>query len=388
MAREPDGLAELRRALGAQLAVFRVAAELTQGQVAQATFCDRTTVAHIEKGRSRGDERFWTIADGFCGADGVLLAAFRTVAAAKQAHEVRIREAQLVESRAKAQQLRLALSRDSDRLSIATHAGTVEGDCRPGTVEDQEMKRREAIALAAKIAVGAGLTSADRAIVDTPVTATPVPARIGAPDVARVTAMTRSLMAQDKARGGGCCRDAVLGYLNWAQQLRGANASGDVRRALEAALARLESLAGWTSNDLCLSRSAQRCYLRSLASARRADEPVLAAHALGNLGGLYQQAGHFAEALSLFRMGALPVQDAAAPGMLAGLALSEAHAQAGLGSVDEVARALRRAEEHYERAQQAPDEWVWHCGATRPLRTTSRPGECVLPARRPRPALC
>jgi hypothetical protein len=359
MAREPEELAEMRRGLGAQLTIFRVAAKLTQGQLGRAACCDRTNVAHIEKGRSRGDERFWTIADELCGAEGSLLAAFHAVSAAKQAHEVQVREAQLAESRAKAQALRLTLHREVTRLSIMTRAGTVDGDPSPGTAEDQEMKRRAAIALAAKISVGAGLTPADLAILEAPVTASPVPARIGVPDVTRVQTMTLNLMAQDKALGGGSCRDAVLGYLNWAQQLRGASASDDVRRALDAALARLENLAGWTSHDLCLPLSAQRCYLRSLESARRAEEPVLAAHALGTLGSLYLQAGHFPEALQLFRLGALPVQDVASPSILvAGLALSQAQAHAGLGNVGEVQRALRRAEEHYARAEEGPDEWV------------------------------
>ncbi|MDQ3763738.1 MAG: helix-turn-helix domain-containing protein [Actinomycetota bacterium] len=358
MAREPENLAEMRRGLGAQLAVFRAAAELTQGQLARAAFCDRTNVAHIEKGRSRGDERFWTIADELCGADGALLAAFRAVTTVKQAHEVQLREAQLAECRAKAQALRLTLRREVDRLGIATPAGTVDRDPRPGTVEDQDMKRREAIALAAKMAVGAGLTTADRAILDAPVTASPVPARIGAPDVVRVEAMTRSLMAQDRALGGGSCRDAVLGHLNWAQQLRAASASDDVRRALEAALARLENLAGWTSDDLCLPRSAQRYYLRSLESARRAEEPALAAHALGCLGWQYLQAGHFPEALQLLRLGALPAQEAASPGMLADLVRMEAHAHAGLGNAGEAQRALHRAEEHYARVHKAPDRLI------------------------------
>lgn len=53
MAREPEDLAEMRRELGAQLTVFRVAAELTQGQLGQVAWCDRTNVADIEKGRSR-----------------------------------------------------------------------------------------------------------------------------------------------------------------------------------------------------------------------------------------------------------------------------------------------------------------------------------------------
>jgi transcriptional regulator with XRE-family HTH domain len=70
MARESEVIVELRRALGERLAAFRQAANLTQGQLAQAAICDRTTVAHIEKGRSRADERFWQAADATCQADG------------------------------------------------------------------------------------------------------------------------------------------------------------------------------------------------------------------------------------------------------------------------------------------------------------------------------
>ncbi|MGH3770437.1 MAG: helix-turn-helix domain-containing protein [Pseudonocardiaceae bacterium] len=368
MAREPEDLAELRRELGAQLAVYRTAAKLTQGQLAKAAFRDRTTVAHIEKGRARGDERFWTIADELCGADGALLTTFHAMAAAQQTHEVRIREAQLAEAQATAQALRLTLRREIDLLalptgdenvtSIATPAATVEEGSCPETVEEQAVKRREAIALATTITVGAGLTAADRDVLDAPIATSPVPAQIGASDVARVQVVTRSLMEQDKVFGGGSCRDAVFGHLNWARQLRGASASDEVRRALEAALARLESLAGWTSDDLCLTRTAQRCYLRSLESARRAEEPVLAASALGCLGRLYLQAGHFREALQLLQLATLPTREAASPGMLASLAFRQAWAHAGLGDVDETQRALHQAEEHYTRAQKSPDEWV------------------------------
>lgn len=109
MAREPDELVEMRRVLGAQLAAYRQAAELSQGQLAIAAMVDRTTVAHIEKGRSRADERFWTIADEKCRAEDALLAGFRAWEAAKQEHEVRAREAQLAEARARAEALRAPL---------------------------------------------------------------------------------------------------------------------------------------------------------------------------------------------------------------------------------------------------------------------------------------
>lgn len=100
--REPEELATRRALLGRQLAAFRAAAGLTQGQLAKAAHCDRNNVTHIEAGRTRGDEQFRRIADQRCGAGGVLLAAYREVEAAKQSHNLREREADLAEARARA----------------------------------------------------------------------------------------------------------------------------------------------------------------------------------------------------------------------------------------------------------------------------------------------
>jgi DNA-binding XRE family transcriptional regulator len=106
MAREPETIAELRRALGAQLATFRLAAELTQGQLAKVAICDRTTLVHIEKGRARADERFWRAVDDGCGAGGALLAAYLELEATKAEYEQREREQRLANVRAKAAELR------------------------------------------------------------------------------------------------------------------------------------------------------------------------------------------------------------------------------------------------------------------------------------------
>ena len=111
MAREPETIAELRRALGAQLATFRQAAELTQEQLARIAICDRTTIVHIEKGRARADERFWRAVDDACDAGGALVAAYLELEAAKAEHEQREREQRLASVRAKAAELR-------DRVSI------------------------------------------------------------------------------------------------------------------------------------------------------------------------------------------------------------------------------------------------------------------------------
>jgi DNA-binding XRE family transcriptional regulator len=106
MAREPEAIAERRRALGARLAVFRRAAELTQGQLATVAFCDRTTIVHIEKGRARADERFWRSVDDACAAGGALLTTFLELEAAKAQHERQQSEQQLAGVRARAAELR------------------------------------------------------------------------------------------------------------------------------------------------------------------------------------------------------------------------------------------------------------------------------------------
>lgn len=105
MAREPETIAQQRRALGEQLAAFRQAADLTQRQLAKAAFCDRTTVTHIEKGRARADERFWQACDDAVGADGVLLAAFHDLVAAKHAHDQQEQQTRLAQARARAKSL-------------------------------------------------------------------------------------------------------------------------------------------------------------------------------------------------------------------------------------------------------------------------------------------
>jgi transcriptional regulator with XRE-family HTH domain len=115
MAREPEAIAELRRSLGTQLATFRLAAELTQGQLAKVAICDRTTIVHIEKGRARGDERFWRAVDDACDAGGALLGGYLELEAAKAEHERREREQRLATVRAKAAELRGRVGRGDDQ---------------------------------------------------------------------------------------------------------------------------------------------------------------------------------------------------------------------------------------------------------------------------------
>ena len=105
MARESERVVLLRRKLGARLQLARSTAGLTQSQLATAAFRDRTTVAHIEKGRLRADDGFWATADQMCGTDGALLTAYTELQALQATEELRQREAVLAEAQAQLDRL-------------------------------------------------------------------------------------------------------------------------------------------------------------------------------------------------------------------------------------------------------------------------------------------
>jgi transcriptional regulator with XRE-family HTH domain len=98
MAKDPEHIGELKRALGQRLADLRKAAAVTQQDVARHTFVDRTYVSHAERGQQMPTERsFWVAADEYLGANGCLCAAFDEVVAAQ--HQVKQAELDALRAR-------------------------------------------------------------------------------------------------------------------------------------------------------------------------------------------------------------------------------------------------------------------------------------------------
>ncbi|MEV5302934.1 helix-turn-helix transcriptional regulator [Amycolatopsis methanolica] len=95
MEKESGEVAERQRALGEQLGVYRKLAGLTQAQLAKRLYCDRTTLAHVERGQRPRDEAFWRAADDALTAAGRLLAAYRSFESVKSQVEHAARLAQL-----------------------------------------------------------------------------------------------------------------------------------------------------------------------------------------------------------------------------------------------------------------------------------------------------
>ncbi len=92
MAREATAITALRRELGDRLAAFRKAAGMTQAELAAAVYCDRTRIAHLEKGRGAADGRFWRAVDVLLNADGLLVKGEQQCRAAQRDHENRQRQ--------------------------------------------------------------------------------------------------------------------------------------------------------------------------------------------------------------------------------------------------------------------------------------------------------
>jgi transcriptional regulator with XRE-family HTH domain len=295
MAREPEDLAEMRRALGAQLAAFRQAADLSQGQLAKAAFCDRSTVAHIEKGRSRGDERFWTVADENCGADGVLRAGFHAWATAKQDHEVRIREEQLTQARAKAESLRATtapqLVRDVDSSGTS---GEVPADGGNQVAEQfvmllcrlvGAMNRRELLQLLGwavdTVATSPAVGNLDTDEQERLARAIATPSRVDEQVIDHVDAMFRHCQLQEDAFGSRTVLPTAIGQRNLVGDLL-AECPASLRPRLLSAYSNMSTSIGYYFFELNDVDRA-RCYhkqARTVSRWRAGDRshPAASAH--------------------------------------------------------------------------------------------------------------
>ncbi|MGQ0777404.1 MAG: helix-turn-helix domain-containing protein [Pseudonocardiales bacterium] len=106
MSRESDAIMEQHRQLGAALATFRQAAELSQAQVGTTTNYDRTSINKIERGRQLPDRPFWEAADRLLRAEGALLTRYDELLVSKREYADRQRRASLVRHQEDAERLR------------------------------------------------------------------------------------------------------------------------------------------------------------------------------------------------------------------------------------------------------------------------------------------
>jgi transcriptional regulator with XRE-family HTH domain len=311
MAREPEAIAELRRALGERLATFRQAAELTQVQLAQALSYDRTTVAHIEKGRSRGDEQFWITADKVCRADGALLASFNEFEAAKAEYEHQVRSAELARYRAK-------IDEWHGRPTHRHYSPTSASQQSDGIHDDDPVKRREFLTTGGAVVIDAALASSVwiqhpirfrlsappqehwskpiyNAVIDPAGAARGITAYVERGDGGALRQRVDRVMGESLSSDYGALERSLPRLIGLAEAV-GLQPGGD-DPVIQQALSDLYAVVGWTLVKADYPTAAWVAAQRAIQAAERADDVLRIAAAMRCLAEVHMRAENYEDAV-------------------------------------------------------------------------------------------
>ncbi len=212
-------------------------------------------------------------------------------------------------------------------------------------VTDTMPDRRQVLGIAAKLAVGAALTSAELALLSVPAVATPTPARVGRSEVQALRQLTTMLWEQEKQLGGNTVRDAVVAQLGWARSLLRSTHSDEIGKQLYAGLADLLSLAGWASHDAGLPGVAVSYLGQSMAAAGEIDDPMRTALALEQTARVYLRLDSPGEAVKMTQLATVAAARADIGELDALVHSTTARAHAEMGSVRQALDALTVAHE-------------------------------------------
>ena len=218
---------------------------------------------------------------------------------------------------------------------------------------DEAVERREFLTAVSVVAAGGGVTGLSRWSAAAPFGAAPVPARIGAGDVAQVRAMAAHLRSLDNRYGGIATFDAGRGFAGWAWALLRSDCHEATSRDLKSALSELCADVGWSANDAGRIAEARRYQARALLLARAAGEPGLVAEVLCqiDLAGLQYD---IVAAPRISEHGLAMDPDRCYPGTLAVLHANVAKVAAVRGEARAAVGALGRADEALADAADAP----------------------------------
>lgn len=183
--------------------------------------------------------------------------------------------------------------------------------------------------------------------------------RVGMSDVAQIEQVTSVFRNWDNLYGGGLAREAIVGQLKGAAALLDGSYTEQAGRALFRAVADLASVAGWTSFDAGLHKTAQRYFVLGLHAAKEAGDKALGAHLLNCMS---RQMGHLkrpADALELVRLAQYGARNDATATTRAMLCALEARYLAVTGQMREFDRAVGLAEDSFGHADPGSDpDWA------------------------------
>lgn len=353
MAREPDDIVEIRRALGRQLASFRKAAGLSQADLGRSTAYHRSTVAHIESGTGRADEtRFWDTVDKLTHAAGTLVAEFAHLCAAKHAHDMQARAAELADARASADAYRERNLSTLLDVALATHTPatprTTTVAAEATSAEGEDVKRAEFIAGLAAAVAAPGIMFGQTT-------------RIGAEDVRRYRQNLEHLYALDDSYGASA--DVYSLTLHTLGRLRRdfnhASYAPAVGQEIRSIAGQLMEHAGWLAFDAGQATHARHWWLEALHAARMADSgDDVEIVVLASMSASASRQGRGREAVDLATTAQRVAKAHATPRLVSLLSAREALGHARAGDSTATTRVLERARTALD-AGRSDDDPLW-----------------------------
>ncbi|MGH3834520.1 MAG: helix-turn-helix domain-containing protein [Pseudonocardiaceae bacterium] len=320
MSREPEAIMVQRRQLGAALATFRQAAELSQAQVGTETGYDRTSINRIERGHQLPDRPFWQAVDRLLQTEGALLKHYDELVASKREYAERQRRSSRVHHRADAQRLR--------------RAGQPMGS--------------------------ASLPAADN---DLAVSTSPLPLPVTSyADTAYLEAVQQHIWhiveLDNRFGGSDLARLAVRFFRSLHQQLGTGAYEPAIERDLQATAGELAEVAGWLLYDADRQDDVRRMNQEALYFSRLAGDRRMELLTLQNAS---MHAGHLGrprEALHLARS-VLESRDRLSPRIKTLFLVRKARALAQ-GGDEHALRLFDQARSHYEDGMRDSDpKWAW-----------------------------
>ncbi|MGH3696560.1 MAG: XRE family transcriptional regulator [Pseudonocardiaceae bacterium] len=242
-------------------------------------------------------------------------------------------------------------------FDVSTDAalGFVNARARRAVVklEDEDVKRRQAIHTVTGLGVGALIQGPPAALLQSSSEPTPIPRRVGVTDIEQVRTATRVVLSWGSTYGGGgLARETVMAQLRWSDSLLEATCPDRLRPELFCAVGELAAVAGYIAEDAGAPDQAGRVYRYALSCVEEADDWPLRAEVLSSMAKQAIRLGRPDEGLTLAEQGLVRSDRLSVAGR-SRLHTDRGRALAKMRRVSETMAAIGTADDHF--AHFAPD---------------------------------
>ncbi|MGH3920165.1 MAG: helix-turn-helix domain-containing protein [Pseudonocardiaceae bacterium] len=235
-------------------------------------------------------------------------------------------------------------------MGLAYHGGIEPSSSPAGEEVDEDVERRNFLAIAGAILFGAPVFGDPHPLTLRDVALAP-PERIGAGDVAQFEQTVARLNVLDREAGGMVAREALAATASTGEKLLSAQAAPEVHQQMRYAVSEAHRLAGWASGDVGLIDHCRWHMHRALDFAQGSPERVSAI--LCSAADMEKHHGDANDALKFFQLAEAGVKPGADPQAAAVLAGLSASAYLSLGHADVAAQQVQRARKLFADAEPA-----------------------------------